>query len=249
MDEPQSVQEIAGPGRLASPVNGAHPRDSKTTGLFCHIRPFAERLFVFTVLGTDDARKGKVEGIDGYARDLLLAKGDADYEATGLELGKITIVAAAAIAQAHAIGVESHKGDYDRVEFVRGDSGVAPIFSITDRRKGAHRMCDKRGGTVEIILVRDNAHLHALTILKIWKHGREGDTRSRIVKGGDEFAQIDFTSHGGVGGNDGLAAHARREGLLGCICKIGTNRMRFAGAKGRGQSIALRDDPGANLSF
>ena len=105
------------------------------------------------MLGTDDARKGKVEGIDGYARDLLFAKGDADYEATGLELGKITIVAAAAIAQAHAIGVESHKGDYDRVEFVRGDSGVAPIFSITDRRKGAHRMCDKRGGTVEIILV------------------------------------------------------------------------------------------------
>lgn len=26
MDEPQSVQEIAGPGRLASPVNGAHPQ-------------------------------------------------------------------------------------------------------------------------------------------------------------------------------------------------------------------------------
>ena len=85
------------------------------------------------MLGTDDARKGKVEGIDGYARDLLFAKGGADYEATGLELGKITIVAAAAIAQAHAIGVESHKGDYDCIEFVRGDSGVAPIFSITDR--------------------------------------------------------------------------------------------------------------------
>ena len=201
------------------------------------------------MLVTDDARKGEVEGIDGYARDLLLAKGDADYEATGLELGKITIVAAAAIAQAHAIGVESHKGDYDRVEFVRGDSGVAPIFSITDRRKGPHRMCDKRGGIVKIILVRDNAHLHALTILKIWKHGREGDARSRIVKGGDEFTQISLTPHGGVDGNDGLAAHARREGLFDCICKIGANRARFAGAEGGSKCIALRDNLGANLSF
>ena len=33
MDEPQSVQEIAGPGRLASPVNGAHPLYYVT---FCH---------------------------------------------------------------------------------------------------------------------------------------------------------------------------------------------------------------------
>ena len=110
-------------------------------------------------------------------------------------------------------------------------------------------MCDKRGGTVEIILVRDTAHLHALTILKVWKHSREGDAHSRIVKGGDEFAQIDLTPHGGVGGNDGLAAHARREGLLDCICKIGTNRARFAGAKGGSKEIALCDDPGANLSF
>lgn len=110
--------------------------DSKTTGLFCHIRPFAQRFFALTVLGVDDAGKREVEGIDGYARDLLLAKGDAGYEATWLELGEITIVAAAAIAQAHTIGVESHKGDYDRVELVRGDSGVAPIFSITDRREG-----------------------------------------------------------------------------------------------------------------
>ena len=110
-------------------------------------------------------------------------------------------------------------------------------------------MCDKRGGTVEIILVRDNAHLHALTILKIWKHGREGDARSRIVKGGDEFAQIDFTSHGGVDGNDELAAHPCREGLPGCICKISANCARFAGTKGGGKRIALCDDPGANLSF
>lgn len=29
MDEPQSVQEIVGLGRLASPVNGAHPPDEK----------------------------------------------------------------------------------------------------------------------------------------------------------------------------------------------------------------------------
>ena len=98
--------------------------------------PFTERFYALTVLGADDVGKGKVEGIDGYAWDLLLAKGGAGYEATGLELGEITIVAAAAIAQAHTIGVESHKGDYDRVELVRGDSGVAPIFSITDRREG-----------------------------------------------------------------------------------------------------------------
>ena len=37
MDEPQSVQEIAGPGRLASPVNGAHPRDKINLSTFCHI--------------------------------------------------------------------------------------------------------------------------------------------------------------------------------------------------------------------
>lgn len=99
----------AGVFRRGPATRGLHPKskppllgvvliDSKTTGLICHIRPFAERLFAFTVLGTDDARKGKVEGIDGYARDLLFAKGDAGYEATGLELGEMTVVAAAAIA-------------------------------------------------------------------------------------------------------------------------------------------------------
>ena len=49
MDEPQSVQEIAGPGRLASPVNGAHPRDKKSTGLFCHILPFTRIKQTFTL--------------------------------------------------------------------------------------------------------------------------------------------------------------------------------------------------------
>ena len=129
--------------------------------------PFTGRFYALTALGADDAGEGEVKGIGGYMRHPLLAEGDTDYKAMWLERGEISVIAAAAVAQAHAAGVEPHKRDYDCIEPAWGDEGISIIFSFVDRRKRPHWVRDKRGRTGEIILVRDGAHLHALSILKI----------------------------------------------------------------------------------
>ena len=72
--------------------------DKKSTGLICHILPFAEHFFAFMVLSAEDAGEGEIKGTGRHVRDLLLVKGDAGDEAMCLKLWKIAVVAASAVA-------------------------------------------------------------------------------------------------------------------------------------------------------
>lgn len=89
-------------------------------------------------LGADDVGQRQVVDVGGDVVDALFVKGDADDLTCGREHGQVTVVAAAAVAQARAGLVEGHERHNNHVEcFGRHDGKrLLPMSAAAKVRVG-----------------------------------------------------------------------------------------------------------------